>query len=155
MRAVVQRVTGGAGVGGASVCSGGRVVSQIGHGLLVYLGVGIEDTEADADYLADKVRHLRVFPEGDKHLNRDVLDVGGQVLVVSAFTVQADARKGRRPSLDQAAPPERARELYEYFCDVLAGLGVPVERGVFRAEMAVASVNDGPVCILLDSHKGF
>ena len=155
MRAVVQRVTGGAGVGGASVCTEGRVAGQIGHGLLVYLGVATEDTEADADYLADKVRHLRIFPEGEKHLNRDVGEVGGGVLVISAFTLQADARKGRRPSLDQAAPPERARELYEYFCDALAGLGVPVERGVFRAEMAVASVNDGPVCILLDSGREF
>jgi len=149
LRAVVQRVD------SASVTADGRVTGAVDAGLLVYVGVEQGDTAEDAAYLADKVRHLRMFPEGDKHLNRDVADIGGAVLVVSAFTLQADARKGRRPSFDQAAPPEQANELYEYFCAKLAEYGVRVERGVFRAAMTVASVNAGPVCILLDSHRVF
>ena len=149
MRAIVQRVS------EAHVRVADGVCGQVNGGVLVYLGVATDDTAQDAEYLAEKVRYLRLFPEGDKHLNRDLLDAGGAALVVSAFTLQADARKGRRPSFDHAAPPELANQLYEHFCTTLAGLGVPVERGQFRAEMAVGSVNAGPVCILLDSKRVF
>jgi D-tyrosyl-tRNA(Tyr) deacylase len=149
MRAVVQRVT------RAAVVADGEESGRIEAGLLVYLGVGPDDTEEDLRYLADKVRHLRIFPDEAKPLNRDVVEAGGAVLVVSAFTVQADARKGRRPTLESAAPAAQAQELYESFCTVLEATGVSVARGVFRAYMAVESVNDGPICILLDSRRGF
>jgi D-tyrosyl-tRNA(Tyr) deacylase len=149
MRAVVQRVTEG------SVTVEGEVVGSIGKGLLVYLGVGPDDGESDVQYLADKVRHLRVFPDDARLMNLDVAQVDGRVLVVSAFTVHCDARKGRRPSFDTAAGPDLANQLYESFCTALAATGIAVERGVFREYMAVASVNDGPICVLLDSKRVF
>jgi D-tyrosyl-tRNA(Tyr) deacylase len=133
----------------------GEVVGSIGTGLLVYLGVGPDDTESDGRYLADKVRHLRIFADDDHLMNLDVAQVDGQVLVVSAFTVHCDARKGRRPSFDTAAGPDQANALYASFCDALAAAGVAVERGVFREYMAVSSVNDGPICVLLDSKRLF
>jgi D-tyrosyl-tRNA(Tyr) deacylase len=148
MRAVIQRVA------EASVTIGADVCGAIGNGLLVYLGVSADDTERDAAYLADKVRHVRIFTDENDKLNRDVLQAGGEVLVVSAFTVCADARRGRRPSFDSAAPPDIAQHLYERFCEEVQGLGVIVRRGKFREYMHVRSINDGPICILLDSPSG-
>lgn len=149
MRAVVQRV------GEASVTVEQQHQASIGPGLLVYLGVARGDGEQDARFLADKVRHLRIFDDEARQLNRDVVDVGGSVLAVSAFTVLGDARKGRRPAYVAAAGPDEASRLYDSFCDALTATGVQVLRGVFRAYMKIASVNDGPVCILLDSSKVF
>ncbi len=149
MRAVVQRVH------SAEVVVDGAVVGAISAGLLVYLGVAVDDTVEDAAYLADKVRYLRIFPDDAKPLNRDVADAAGGVLAVSAFTTQADARKGRRPALGAAATPEHAQTLYDEFCMLLESTGVPLERGRFRAHMDVRSVNDGPICILLDSRRAF
>ncbi len=149
MRAVVQRVS------EASVIIEGRVTGEIGPGLLVYLGVADNDAEEDADLLAEKIARLRIFPDADDKMNLDVSQSGGNVLVVSAFTVQADARKGRRPTFDSAAPPAAAMALYERFCGALSALGLRVERGTFRARMNVHSINDGPVCILLDSKRVF
>ncbi len=149
MRAVVQRVQ------SASVVVDGIVVGKIGVGLLVYLGVGPDDGEADVAYLSEKVRYLRIFPDDHKPLNRDVVDAGGAVLVISAFSTVGDARKGRRPSFDKAAGPELAEPLYGLFCETLSATGVRVERGRFREHMDVSSVNDGPICMLLDSRKLF
>lgn len=122
-------------------------------GLLVYLGVAVDDSTEDVKYLVDKIAHLRIFPDESGRLNLDVAQVGGGVLVISAFTLQADARKGRRPSFDPAARPERAHELYTAVCDGLVAGGIEVQRGRFRASMRVHSVNDGPVCVLLDSRR--
>ena len=149
MRAVVQRVS------EASVVTERRVQGSIGTGLLVYLGVDRDDGEADVSYLADKVRHLRIFPDEADRMNLDLLQAGGKALVVSAFTVQADARRGRRPAFESAAPPDRAIVLYELFCDALRRLGVSVERGLFGDYMDVKSVNAGPICILLESRRAF
>ncbi len=149
MRAVVQRVS------GASVRVGGEVVGEVGAGLLVLLGVGAGDTESDADYLADKTVHLRIFPDDDGRLNRSCLDTGGAVLAVSQFTLYGDCRKGRRPGFTQAADPDLAEALYERYVARLESAGLTVARGRFRAEMAVALVNDGPVTLLLDSRKLF
>ena len=149
MRAVVQRVA------CASVQVDGRVVGQIGRGSLVLLGVGVGDGETDAEYLAEKVLNLRIFPDDAGSMNRSLVEIGGELLVVSQFTLQGDARKGRRPSFVGAAPPEEANRLYRHYVDKARASGLRVEEGVFRAAMAVALVNDGPVTILLDSRKGF
>lgn len=149
VRAVVQRVH------EASVTAGAETTGAIRAGLLVYLGIDRQDADQDAAYLAEKVRYLRIFPDEARPLNRDVVEAGGQVLVVSAFTLQADARKGRRPTLEAALPGPDAQGLYETFCVALSSLGLHVERGRFGAEMQVQSVNDGPVCILLDSRRAF
>ena len=149
MRAVVQRVS------EAAVEVEGRVCGAIDAGLLVYLGVAVDDAEQDVSYLADKVRHLRIFQDDQGRMNLDVGQVGGGVLVVSAFTTQADARHGRRPSLEPAARPEAAQAIYERFCATLAATGLLVERGSFGAMMAVRSTNDGPICLLLDSKRVF
>ncbi len=149
MRAAVQRVA------SASVVVARTPQASIGPGLLVYLAVAETDTESDARALADKVRHLRIFDDDDGQLNRDVTQAGGSVLAVSAFTLLGDARKGRRPSYVEAAAPAEARRLYESFCEALTATGLTVLRGVFRATMQVESINDGPVCILLDSRKLF
>ena len=149
MRAVVQRVS------EAAVTVGGQRVSAIGPGLLVLLGVGKEDAEADADYLADKVVHLRIFEDEAGHMNRSVLDTKGAVLVVSQFTLYGDARRGRRPGFSSAAPPDEASRLYRYFVERVAAAGVEVEEGVFRAMMDVQLVNHGPVTLLLDSSRAF
>jgi D-tyrosyl-tRNA(Tyr) deacylase len=149
VRAVVQRVA------EASCRVSGETVGAIGHGLVVLLGVGEGDNEADADYLADKVLNLRIFPDGAGQMNRSVLDVCGGLLVVSQFTLLGDVRKGRRPSYSDAAPPEEASRLYEHFVSRLRPSGLPLATGVFRASMDVTLVNQGPVTILLDSRKVF
>ena len=149
MRAVVQRVS------RAAVTVEGESTGTVQTGLLVLLGVGREDGEADAKYLADKVAGLRIFEDDDGKMSRSVVDIGGGALVVSQFTLFGDVRRGRRPSFDQAAPPEEADRLYQVFCDLLRENGVPVETGVFQAMMQVELVNEGPVTILLDSKKTF
>jgi D-tyrosyl-tRNA(Tyr) deacylase len=149
MRATVQRVS------QAHVTVEGEIVGQIDQGLLVYLGMADDDNESDVTYTADKIAGLRVFNDDAGKLNLSVLDVSGGVLVISAFALQADARKGRRPSFDRAADPDLANALYEQTCESLIDKGLAVARGVFRAHMDVASVNDGPICILLDSKRLF
>lgn len=149
MRAVVQRVS------RAQVAVKGEIVGEIGVGLLVLLGVGRDDTEGDASYLAGKITGLRVFEDDQEKMNRSLLDVGGSVLAVSQFTLYGDVRRGKRPSFDDAAPPEKARELYEFFVEQVRGTGVRCETGRFQATMKVELVNEGPVTILLDSRKIF
>jgi D-tyrosyl-tRNA(Tyr) deacylase len=149
MRAVVQRVS------RASVCVDGSITGAIEAGLLVLLGVGREDQPSDADYLADKIVGLRIFEDEEEKMNRSVVDVGGSVLAVSQFTLYGDVKRGKRPSFDAAARPERARELYEYFVNRVRALGVRCETGVFQAMMQVELVNSGPVTILIDSQKQF
>jgi D-tyrosyl-tRNA(Tyr) deacylase len=149
MRAVVQRVT------SASVSVGDRVVGAIGQGLLVLVGVEKLDAPEDASYIAGKIAELRIFPDDAHAMNRSVVDVGGAVLVVSQFTLAADCRKGRRPSLDAAAPPPVARLLYEDVAQRLKDRGITVATGEFQAHMMVTLVNDGPVTMLLDSRKQF
>ncbi len=149
VRAVVQRVT------EASVRVAGATAGSIGRGLVVLLGVAVGDTETDADPLADKVLNLRVFPDDAGQMNRSVLDVSGGLLVVSQFTLLGDARRGRRPSYIEAAPPDEADRLYQRFVSRLRPSGLEVATGVFRAMMDVALVNQGPVTILLDSRKLF
>jgi D-tyrosyl-tRNA(Tyr) deacylase len=147
MRAVVQRVR------QASVEVDRQVVGQIPAGLLVYAGAAPDDADEDVRYIADKVAHLRIFRDENDKMNLDVGQVGGAVLLVSAFTVQADARKGRRPSFDPCAPGEIAEPLIEQLADAIRGYGLTVETGRFAAYMQVAAVNDGPICILLDSRR--
>lgn len=148
MRAAVQRVA------EAAVEVGDETVGRIGRGLLVYVGVAPDDGEADVQYIADKVRHVRIFPDAAGKMNLDVVQAGGGVLVVSAFSLLADARQGRRPAFDGAAPPDLANRLYERLCDMLSA-SVRVERGRFAAMMRVSSANDGPIHILLDSRRLF
>jgi D-tyrosyl-tRNA(Tyr) deacylase len=149
MRAVVQRVS------RAMVTVGGNITGEIGHGLLVLLGVAGNDQDADADYLAEKIVGLRIFEDEGGKMNRSVAEVSGGVLVVSQFTLYGDVRKGRRPSFDDAARPEKARELYEYFVGRVRAAGLQCETGRFQETMDVELVNDGPVTILVDSEKGF
>jgi D-tyrosyl-tRNA(Tyr) deacylase len=143
MRAVVQRVT------HATVTVEGEVVGAIGNGLLVLLGVATDDGAEEADLLAGKVARLRILESADGKLDLSVLDTGGEILVVSQFTLLADATKGNRPGFSGAARPEVAKPLVERFCAALSGLGVPVATGVFGARMSVELVNDGPVTIIL------
>lgn len=145
MRAVVQRVA------RASVTVDGQIVGEIGRGLLVLLGVAPRDGEAEVRWMADKIAGLRIFPDDEGKMNRSLLDLGLGVLVVSQFTLYGDVRKGRRPSFVGAAPPEHAEPTYERVCEALVGLGLPVARGRFRADMDVALVNAGPVTLILDS----
>lgn len=149
MRAVVQRVA------RSAVAVNGEVVSTIGPGLLVLLGVGQEDTPEDAKYLAQKIAHLRIFEDERGKMNRSVCEVGGEVMVVSQFTLYGDCRHGRRPSFERAAGQEHAQVLYKLFMDYLKEQGLCVAAGVFGAHMQVELVNDGPVTILLDSKKEF
>jgi D-aminoacyl-tRNA deacylase len=149
MRAVVQRVS------RASVTVEGRVTGEIGNGLMILLGVGREDTSAVAASTAEKVANLRIFEDDQGKMNRSLLDVKGSALVVSQFTLYGDARGQRRPSFISAAPPEKAKALYEEFNAVLQGLGVNVATGIFQTMMSVELVNEGPVTILLDSDKTF
>jgi D-tyrosyl-tRNA(Tyr) deacylase len=149
MRAVVQRVR------RARVVVDGTVAGDIGQGLLVLLGVGSGDGPPDVQYIAAKIRDLRVFADDDGRMNRSVVESGGAVLVVSQFTLQGDCRKGRRPSFDGAATPELARALYEDVVRTLRDGGLPVATGVFQAHMDVELLNDGPVTLLLDSTKAF
>lgn len=149
MRAVVQRTL------ACSVVVAGETVGQISSGLLVYLGVEADDDERDARYLADKVINLRIFEDDAGKMNLSVSELGREILVVSQFTLQADARKGRRPSYNRAAAPEKAEKLYRFFLDELAGRGIPPASGSFGAHMEVQYTNDGPVTILIDSKKSF
>jgi D-tyrosyl-tRNA(Tyr) deacylase len=149
MRAVVQRVT------RASVKVDNEVTGEIEHGLLVLLGVAQEDTEADADYLAEKIDGLRIFEDDADKMNLSVADAGGAVLAVSQFTLFGDVRRGKRPSFDAAARPDRAKELYQYFVERIRASGLRCEVGRFQAMMDVELVNSGPVTILLDSKKLF
>ena len=149
MRAVITRVK------SASVSIAGSVVGEIGHGLLILLGVGPDDTPELCEKLADKALGLRIFCDEAGKMNRSLADIGGQVLVVSQFTLYADCRKGKRPSYSHAARPEEAKALYAYFNQKLTDKGIPVGEGIFQAEMLVRIYNDGPVTILLDSHKLF
>jgi D-tyrosyl-tRNA(Tyr) deacylase len=149
MRAVVQRVS------RAQVRVGDEVARDIGPGLLVLLGVGNEDTSADADYLADKIAGLRIFEDAQGKMNLGLREAGGSVLAVSQFTLYGDVRHGKRPSFDAAAPPEKARTLYEYFVERIRAAGLRCETGWFQEMMQVELVNDGPVTILLDSSKAF
>jgi D-tyrosyl-tRNA(Tyr) deacylase len=149
MRAVVQRVS------RAQVAVNGEIAGEIGLGLLVLLGVGREDTEADAVYLAEKIAGLRIFEDDEGKMNRSVHEAGGSVLAVSQFTLYGDVRRGKRPSFDGAAPPEQARQLYEFSVEQIRAAGLRCETGRFQAMMQVELVNEGPVTILLDSKKSF
>lgn len=149
MRAVVQRVS------RAKVTVGDEITGGIGQGLMVLLGVGVGDTRADADYLASKIVGLRIFEDSGGKMNLSVADVGGALLVVSQFTLYGDVRRGKRPSFDGAAPPQAARELYEYFVEKIRGAGLRCETGRFQEMMQVELVNEGPVTILVDSSKAF
>jgi D-tyrosyl-tRNA(Tyr) deacylase len=145
MRFVIQRVT------RASVRVDGKLEAEIGAGLLVLVGIAATDLRAQADYLAEKLVHLRIFPDDQGRMNRSALDVNASVLLVSQFTLYGDCRKGRRPSFDAAAPAELARELYEYVVTRVRAQGLLTRTGVFQAHMEVELVNDGPVTLLLES----
>ena len=145
MRAVVQRVS------SASVTVGGEAVASIGKGLLVLAAVGKDDADADADYLADKIVNLRVFPDDAGKFDRSALDLGASLLVVSQFTLYGDARKGRRPSFSEAAPPAEAQTRFDGLVERFRATGLPVQTGRFQEMMDVALVNDGPVTLILDS----
>ncbi len=147
MKAVIQRVK------SAQVCISGKIKGEIEQGLLVFLGVGRGDGHEDAEYLASKISGLRIFSDATGKFDLSVRDVGGKVLVVSQFTLYGDCRKGRRPSFTDAAPPDVAQELYDYFIERMDKEGLAVESGTFQAMMEVHLVNDGPVTILLDSQK--
>jgi len=149
VRAVIQRVS------RAKVNIGSEIAGQIELGLLVLLGVGAGDTQADADYLAEKITALRIFEDAGGKMNLSVVEVSGAILAVSQFTLYGDVRRGRRPSFDGAAPPAQARELYEYFVEKIRNAGLRCETGRFQETMQVELVNEGPVTILLDSAKTF
>ena len=149
MRAVVQRVK------HASVKVDTRIVGEIGQGILVLAGIADGDTRQDCDYLAQKIGGLRIFQDTDEKMNLSVQDINGEILAVSQFTLLGDCRKGKRPSFVKAAKPEIARELFSYFLVQLKTLDIRVETGIFQADMAVTLQNDGPVTLLLDSHKEF
>jgi D-tyrosyl-tRNA(Tyr) deacylase len=149
MRAVIQRV------GRAKVTVNEAVISEIGPGLLVLLGVETGDTRAEADYLAEKTIGLRIFEDAGGKMNLSIVDTAGALLVVSQFTLYGDVRRGKRPSFDTAAPPQQARELYEYFVEKIRAAGLRCETGCFQEMMQVELVNDGPVTILVDSNKAF
>jgi D-tyrosyl-tRNA(Tyr) deacylase len=147
MRAVVQRVS------RASVSVNGQVTGRIERGLLVFLGVGREDSQADIDFIADKVVNLRVFEDADGKMNLSVKDIGRGILLISQFTLFGDCRKGRRPDFSSAGPPETAKLLYEKTIDAIKEKSVPVETGIFAAHMDIDCVNDGPVTLILDSNN--
>ncbi|HQN18158.1 MAG TPA: D-aminoacyl-tRNA deacylase [Syntrophobacteraceae bacterium] len=149
VRAVVQRVL------EASVRISGEVVGRIGRGILVFIGIGCEDASEDVLTLAEKVLHLRIFPDAFDKMNLSVLDIAGEILVISQFTLLGDCRKGRRPSYISAAPPEHAEPLYQAFVDAVRQSGRRVETGRFQETMQVHLINDGPVTLLLDSRKVF
>ncbi|MBU1182563.1 MAG: D-tyrosyl-tRNA(Tyr) deacylase [Proteobacteria bacterium] len=145
MRAVVQRVK------ESSLSVDGKIIGKIGAGLLVLIGIAKKDTISDIDFIADKILNLRIFEDENKKMNMSVLDIGGEILVVSQFTLLGDCRKGRRPSFIDAAEPEKANELYEKFVEKIRGRGVKVKTGIFRAMMDVSLVNDGPVTLIVES----
>ncbi|MDD5759804.1 MAG: D-aminoacyl-tRNA deacylase [Desulfobulbaceae bacterium] len=148
MRAVLQVVS------QASVRVDHQTIGAIKHGLLVLLGVGETDSEKEADSLAAKISTLRIFPDHNGQMNKSLQDVGGEVLVVSQFTLYADCRKGRRPSYNQAAPPDLAKRLYLYFIEQVKALGITVSCGQFQAMMNVSLINQGPITIILDTNRG-
>ena len=145
MLAVVQRVK------KSTVTVDGTTVGKINNGLMVLLGVSKEDTKTDADYLADKIAHLRIFEDENNKMNKSLIETGGEMLVVSQFTLLGDCRKGRRPSFINAAGPEKANELYEYFVNSVRKKNIRVETGQFRAMMDVSLVNDGPITLIVES----
>ncbi|MGN1116058.1 MAG: D-aminoacyl-tRNA deacylase [Candidatus Ornithomonoglobus sp.] len=147
MRAVIQRVT------SAGVTVDGNTIGRIGHGLLIFLGVGDGDTESDLKYIADKAMGLRIFSDENDKMNLNVSDIGGEILVISQFTLYGDCRKGRRPNFTSSMEPVKANEMYERFIGYLRENGMRVEHGEFGADMKVELLNDGPVTILLDSSK--
>ncbi len=149
MRAVIQRVK------SASVKVENKLISEIGAGLLIFLGVAHDDTEAGIKYIANKTANLRIFEDAGGRMHHSLLETGGEALVVSQFTLYADCRKGRRPGFINAARPEQANALYEQFITALQGKNVPTQGGTFQAMMDVQLINDGPVTILLDSSKQF
>lgn len=149
MRAVIQRVA------SAQVSVDGRVVARVGRGLLVLLGIERGDGPPDLEYIAGKVRDVRIFADEQGKMNRAAAETGAEILVVSQFTLLGDCRRGRRPSFDDAAPPDEARAMYDAFVRALREVPLPVQTGLFQAMMQVELVNDGPVTILLDSHRGF
>lgn len=149
MRLVVQRAAAG------SVKVDGSITGKIGKGLVVLLGIKNDDTQHDADYLADKLVNLRIFDDDNDKMNLSLMDVGGELLIVSQFTLYGDCKKGRRPSYIRAAATDNARGLYEYFVAKCKEYGVNVETGIFQADMMVSIDNDGPVTILIDSEKQF
>lgn len=144
MKAVIQRVT------SASVAVEGKTVGAIGQGILVLLGVEKGDAEAQADWLAEKIAGLRIFSDPAGKMNRSIQESGGSLLVVSQFTLAGNCAKGKRPSFDTAAPPEEGKRLYEYFVQAARRAGLPVETGIFQADMQVSLVNDGPVTFILE-----
>jgi D-tyrosyl-tRNA(Tyr) deacylase len=145
MKAVIQRVTYG------SVEIDGAIVSEIGSGMVILFGAGKNDNDSDAEYLAEKIANLRIFEDDEGKMNKSLIDVKGEALVVSQFTLYADAKKGRRPSFTDAANPNEADRLYKYFTELLSGYGITTSMGVFGADMLVNIKNDGPVTILLDT----
>ena len=147
MRAVIQRVT------KASVSVDGEVIGKIGKGFVVLLGVGQDDAEEDMRYIADKTVNLRVFEDENEKMNLSLQDIGGELLVISQFTLYGDCRKGRRPSFDKAGEPKSAKELYEKTCEYFKSFGIVTETGRFAADMQVELINDGPVTLMLDSKK--
>jgi D-tyrosyl-tRNA(Tyr) deacylase len=147
MTAVLQRTT------AAKVTVGARVTGEIQTGLVILLGVAKGDAEADADFLADRIAGFRIFNDDDGKMNHSIHDVNGAALVISQFTLAGDWRKGRRPSFTSAAPPEEGERLYEYFCEQLRALEVPVQTGEFGAMMDVSLINDGPVTFVMDSRE--
>ncbi len=147
MRALIQRVA------QASVTVGGQTISAIQQGMVILVGVGLDDTEADARYLAERTANLRIFPDASCKFNFSLLDSTGEALVVSQFTLYANTRKGRRPSFTHAAPPDVAEPLIETFADSLRDMGVPTSAGIFREHMLVEILNDGPVTMLIDSDQ--
>lgn len=149
MRAVAQRVI------RSRVLVEGKITGEINKGLMILLGVEEDDTEADADYMAEKITGLRIFEDSEGKMNLSLADVGGDMLVVSQFTLLGDCRKGKRPSFIRAARPEEADRLYRYFVEICRGKGIRVEEGIFRAEMLVQIENDGPVTLIIDSRKNF
>ncbi len=149
MRAIVQRVR------SASVEIAGERVGRIERGLLVYVGVAADDNASDAEQLASKIAHLRIFEDDAGKMNLDVSAIGGAILVVSNFTLMADTRQGRRPAFIAAARPDAADALYQTVCEKLRNLGLPVQTGRFRESMAVSSINDGPINILLDTKNAY
>ena len=149
MRFICQRVL------EAQVKVNEQIVGQIGRGLLVYLGVGKGDTESDAQFMADKLVNLRIFPDDAGKMNLSVQDIGGAILLISNFTLHGDCRKGRRPGFDAASEPETAQQLYEKVAGLIKEQGIPVAKGIFGEYMHVSSINDGPINFILDSTKIF
>ena len=148
MKAVIQRVR------KASVETEGRIVGQIGRGLLVLLGVAQDDDDTDVEFFVEKLPTLRIFSDEFGKMNKSLEDIGGAGLIISQFTLLADTDRGRRPSFEQAAPPEQANTLYQLLMDRLRGRGLPIESGIFGASMVVSLENEGPVTLVLDSHRG-